>query len=293
MKDLTIELPNRPGALAAMGEALGKAGVSVGGGGAYLCRHEGVGHFLFADGEAARQALEAAGIRVIGERNVLVQSLDQSEPGQLGKLSRRMADAGVNIETLYSDHDHQLILVVDDETQGRQVSEIWKRERAHKVSGRKAHHYSLALEWTGSDERGTQNYRSYRRDFTINSSGKPSITGSSDPAFRGDAARYNPEELLVASLSSCHMLTYLHLCATGGVIVLAYQDNVSGVMRETPDGAGEFERVSLHPTVTVAEAHMTEKALALHHQAHEMCFVARSVRFPVTVEASINPATHT
>lgn len=147
MKDLTIELPNRPGALAAMGEALGKAGVSVEGGGAYLCRHEGVGHFLFADGEAARQALEAAGIRVIGERNVLVQSLDQSEPGQLGKLSRRMADAGVNIETLYSDHDHQLILVVDDETQGRQVSEIWKRERAHKVSGRKAHH--TRLHWNG------------------------------------------------------------------------------------------------------------------------------------------------
>lgn len=293
MRDLTIELPNRPGALAEMGEALGKAGVSVDGGGAYLCREEGVGHFLFVNGEAARQALEKAGIRVIVERNALVQSLEQSEPGQLGKLSRRMADANVNIETLYSDHDHQLILVVDDETQGRQVSEIWERERAHKVSGRKAHRYALALEWTGSDEHGTQNYRSYRRDFTINSSGKPSITGSSDPAFRGDAARYNPEELLVASLSSCHMLTYLHLCATGGVIVLAYEDNASGVMRETSQGAGDFEEVSLHPIVTVAEAQMAEKALSLHQQAHEMCFIARSVRFPVTVEASTRPATHT
>lgn len=147
MRDLTIELPNRRGALAEMGEALGKAGVSVDGGGAYLCREEGVGHFLFVNGKAARQVLEEAGIRVIAERNVLVQSLDQSEPGQLGKLSRRMADAGVNIETLYSDHDHQLILVVDDETQGRQVSEIWERERAHKFPGAKL--TVTRLHWNG------------------------------------------------------------------------------------------------------------------------------------------------
>ncbi len=129
MKDLTIALENRPGALAEMGEALGRAGVSVEGGGAFVVNGVGVAHFLFADGAAARKALEAAGIRVLAERDVLVQRLRQGEPGQLGKISRRMADAGVNIEVQYSDHDHQLILVVDDLERGRAVSETWERER--------------------------------------------------------------------------------------------------------------------------------------------------------------------
>ena len=129
MKDLAIELDNRPGALAAMGEALGRAGVSVEGGGAFLVNGVGVAHFLFQDGAAARRALESAGIRVLGEREVLVQRLDQEEPGQLGKISRRMAEAGVNIQVIYSDHDHQLILVVDDLERGRMVSEAWSRER--------------------------------------------------------------------------------------------------------------------------------------------------------------------
>ena len=123
MKDLAIALENRPGALAEMGEALGRAGVSIEGGGAWVVNGQGVAHFLFHDGTAARAALEAAGIRVISERDVLVQRLRQAEPGQLGKLTRMMADAGVNIETLYSDHDHQLILVVDDYEKGRAVSE--------------------------------------------------------------------------------------------------------------------------------------------------------------------------
>ncbi|TMQ54630.1 MAG: amino acid-binding ACT domain-containing protein [Candidatus Eisenbacteria bacterium] len=127
MKDLTIALENRPGALAEMGEALGRAGVSVEGGGAFVVNGVGVAHFLFADGAAARKALEAVGIRVIEEREVLVQRLRQGEPGQLGKISRRMADAGVNIEVQYSDHDHQLILVVDDLEKGRAVSEAWTR----------------------------------------------------------------------------------------------------------------------------------------------------------------------
>jgi hypothetical protein len=130
MKDLTIALENRPGALAEMGEALGRAGVSVEGGGAFVVNGQGVAHFLFADGAAARRALEAAGIRVVEERDVLVQRLSQSEPGQLGKITRRMAEAGVNIEILYSDHDHQLIMVVDDIEKGRAVSEAWTRERA-------------------------------------------------------------------------------------------------------------------------------------------------------------------
>jgi hypothetical protein len=128
MRDLAILLENRPGALADMGEALGRAGVSVEGGGAWVVDGKGVAHFLFEDGAAARRALEAAGIQVLAEREVLVQRLKQGTPGQLGLLTRRMADAGINIEVLYSDHDHQLILVVDDLARGRQVSEAWMRE---------------------------------------------------------------------------------------------------------------------------------------------------------------------
>src|SRR5436190_909997 len=127
MKDLTILLDDRPGALAEMGEALGRADVSIEGGGVFVCGGVGVAHFLFKDAAAARKALEAAGIRVGGESEVLVQRLRQGEPGQLGKLARRMADAGVNISVQYSDHDHQLILVVDDMTSGRVVSEEWGR----------------------------------------------------------------------------------------------------------------------------------------------------------------------
>ena len=128
MKDLTIALENRPGALAEMGEALGRAGVSIEGGGAWGVGASGVAHFLFEDGAAARQALEAAGIRVLAEQDVLVQRLHQALPGQLGLLTRRMAEAGVNIEVLYSDHNNQLILVVDDLARGREVSEVWNRE---------------------------------------------------------------------------------------------------------------------------------------------------------------------
>jgi hypothetical protein len=128
MKDLTIALDNRPGALAEMGEALGRAGVSVEGGGAWVVDGRGTAHFLFHDGTAARRALEAAGIQVLAERDVVVQRLKQDVPGQLGLLTRRMAEAGVNIEVLYSDHDHQLILVVDNLERGREVAEAWTRE---------------------------------------------------------------------------------------------------------------------------------------------------------------------
>lgn len=129
MKDLAIELEDRPGALAEMGEALGRAGVSIEGGAAFVVDGRGVAHFLFDDGAAARNALEMAGIRVLDEREVVVQRLHQAVPGQLGTLTRRMADAGVNIEVLYSDHDHRLILVVDDVAAGRSVAEAWTRER--------------------------------------------------------------------------------------------------------------------------------------------------------------------
>ena len=122
MRDLAIQLADHPGALADMGEALGRAGVSIEGGGAWVVAGHGAAHFLFADGAAARRALEVAGIRVIAEREVVVTRLDQQRPGQLGALTRMMADAGINIEVLYSDHDHQLILVVDDAERGRAVA---------------------------------------------------------------------------------------------------------------------------------------------------------------------------
>lgn|SRR5262245_6650827 len=128
MQDVAIALENRPGALAEMGEALGRAGVSIEGGGAFVVDGHGVGHFLFADGEAARNALEAVGIKVLAVREVVVQRLNQGQPGQLGKLTRRMAEAGINIEVLYSDHDHQLVLVVDNVETGRAVAAAWAIE---------------------------------------------------------------------------------------------------------------------------------------------------------------------
>jgi hypothetical protein len=125
MYDVEIDLENRPGALADMGETLGRAGVSVEGGGVFVVNGKGVAHFLFHDGEAARRALEAAGIHVVAVREVVTLRLRQEEPGQLGKIGRRMAEAGVNIEVQYSDHDHQLILLVDDPVKARAVAEEW------------------------------------------------------------------------------------------------------------------------------------------------------------------------
>jgi len=129
MKDLSIALDHRPGALSEMGSAFGRAGVSVEGGGAWVVNGRGAAHFLVEDAEAARRALQDAGIQVLDEREVLIQKLNQDEPGQLGKLSRRMEQAGVNIEVLYSDHNHNLILVVDNMEKGRAVSEAWTREQ--------------------------------------------------------------------------------------------------------------------------------------------------------------------
>ena len=129
MRDLAVRLENRPGALASLGEALGSAGVSVEGGGAFTVDGRGVAHFLVADAGAAREALAAAGLQVLADREVLVQRLDQARAGQLGAICRRMADAEVNIEVLYSDHRNQLILVVDDAERGRRVSETWMREQ--------------------------------------------------------------------------------------------------------------------------------------------------------------------
>lgn len=151
----------------------------------------------------------------------------------------------------------------------------------------KLHQYTVGMTWTGNDGSGTQSYRGYRRDHEIAAAGKPPIPASSDPSFRGDPARYNPEELLVASLSSCHMLWYLHLCSVNGIVVLDYRDEAAGTMQEEDDGAGAFVRVVLKPRVSIAKGGDRGKALALHEEAHHLCFIARSVRFPVEVAAQI------
>jgi Predicted redox protein, regulator of disulfide bond formation len=143
------------------------------------------------------------------------------------------------------------------------------------------HHYKLKITWTGNRGEGTTNYQSYDRNHSIQSAHKMAIPGSSDPAFRGDPGRYNPEELLVASLSTCHMLWFLHLCTTVGVVVTAYTDEATGVMEETASGAGRFTEVTLHPVITLKEASMIAKADALHAKANELCFIANSVNFPV------------
>ena len=157
-------------------------------------------------------------------------------------------------------------------------------DMTHDTSTGRAHRYEVETTWTGDRGEGTASFRGYDRDHEVAGEGKPTIPGSSDPSFRGDPARWNPEELLVASLSQCHMLWYLHLCAVSGVVVVGYRDAAEGVMRERPDGGGAFESVTLRPRVVVAEAGMAERAEALHHDAHEKCFVAASVNFPVTAE---------
>ena len=150
----------------------------------------------------------------------------------------------------------------------------------------KQHTYEVLVNWTGNEGEGTKTYKGYRRDHMIACEGKPQIQGSSDPGFRGDRSRYNPEELLVASLSSCHMLWYLHLCSVNHVTVLDYRDSASGVLEEG-DGAGEFVRVTLKPTVKVSTGDDRARASALHNEAHRLCFIARSVRFPVEIVPEI------
>jgi organic hydroperoxide reductase OsmC/OhrA len=154
----------------------------------------------------------------------------------------------------------------------------------------KQHHYEIQVAWTGNQGQGTKAYTSYKRDHAITATGKPPVLASSDPAFRGDPTRYNPEELLVASLSACHMLWYLHLCAINGIVVTDYQDDATGVMSEKADGSGEFVEVTLHPQVTVDANADQGKALALHEEAHRYCFIANSVKFPVRNVAQITQA---
>jgi organic hydroperoxide reductase OsmC/OhrA len=146
----------------------------------------------------------------------------------------------------------------------------------------KTHNYQVQTVWTGNLGDGTAGYRSYSRSHVLKGDGKVSdIPGSSDPAFRGDAGRYNPEELLVGALSSCHMLWVLHLCAMAGIVVTSYQDEAAGCMEESSDGGGQFKTVTLRPRMTITDAGRVNEAIALHEKAHHMCFIARSVNFAV------------
>ncbi|EOM75038.1 OsmC family peroxiredoxin [Rhodococcus rhodnii] len=149
------------------------------------------------------------------------------------------------------------------------------------------HSYSLTVTWTGDRGDGTTSLTAYDRDHVVSATGKPDLPGSADTAFRGDPTRWNPEELLVASLSQCHMLWYLGLAASAGIVVVGYRDQPSGTMTELPDGAGQFDDVTLRPVVTVTEAAVAERARALHADAHEKCFIARSVAFPVHHEPTV------
>ena len=144
----------------------------------------------------------------------------------------------------------------------------------------KAHHYKTTVTWTGNKGTGTSAYRAYERSHILSIEHKTALDMSSDPAFLGDSTKHNPEELLLASLSSCHMLWYLHLCANAGVVVTAYTDEASGIMEENENG-GRFTTVTLYPCVTVATATMIEKANALHAEANKKCFIANSCNFPV------------
>ncbi|HUI77402.1 MAG TPA: OsmC family protein [Bryobacteraceae bacterium] len=143
------------------------------------------------------------------------------------------------------------------------------------------HHYRLTMRWTGNLGRGTADYRAYGRDHEYSAEGKSAtIVGSSDPAFRGDPSRYNPEELLVAALSSCHMLVVLHLCANAKIVVTEYTDDAEGEMAEG-DGTGHFTRVTLRPRMVITDASRIADAQKLHERAHHGCFIAQSVNFPV------------
>jgi organic hydroperoxide reductase OsmC/OhrA len=160
----------------------------------------------------------------------------------------------------------------------------------------RTHSYDVTVAWTGNRGSGTSGYRDYGRDHEVTVSGagdeeegsRPQpIAGSSDSAFRGEPDRWNPEQLLVAALAQCHMLSYLHACAAAGIVVTGYTDEAHGTMTETTDGGGHFTEVVLRPRVTVASPDMAEKAVGLHHEAHERCFIANSVNFPVRHEAVV------
>lgn len=153
------------------------------------------------------------------------------------------------------------------------------------------HRYALTIRWTGNLGEGTASYRGYSRDHDVEIPGLPVLKGSADPTFHGDRMRYNPEQLLLAALSQCHMLSFLHVAVKHGVVVTAYEDQAAGLMRTNRDGSGQFESVTLKPCVTVAAPVPAELLEELHAEANKLCFIARSVNFPVLHEptAEVEP----
>ena len=143
------------------------------------------------------------------------------------------------------------------------------------------HHYSLTVRWTGNRGSGTSSYRDYSRDHDVEIPGLPVLKGSADPTFHGDRSRYNPEQLLLTALAQCHMLSFLHVAVRHGVAVLSYEDHATGLMRLNRDGSGQFETVTLRPHVTVADPAHVAFAEEMHQEANAVCFIARSVNFPV------------
>jgi organic hydroperoxide reductase OsmC/OhrA len=152
----------------------------------------------------------------------------------------------------------------------------------------KQHHYKIQNNWTGNLGQGTRNYNSYSRDHSIQAANKiQPILGSSDPAFMGDPGRYNPEEMLLAAVSTCHMLWYLHLCSSKQITVVSYSDEAQGTMQEHQNGSGAFSRIILFPKIEILEAQKITLAQELHQQAHQMCFIANSCNFPIEHQAEI------
>ena len=143
------------------------------------------------------------------------------------------------------------------------------------------HHYQLTLKWTGNKGTGTSSYRAYDRNHEILIEGKTTLLGSADPSFHGDKTVHNPEDLLLASLSACHMMSYLHVCVKAGIVVTDYVDNATGIMVVNPDGSGQFIEGTLNPTVTIVNEMHLAKANELHQEANKVCFIANSVNFPV------------
>ncbi|MFC3283402.1 OsmC family protein [Litchfieldella rifensis] len=161
------------------------------------------------------------------------------------------------------------------------------------MKGENEHAYEIRVEWTGNVGTGTSGYHDYSRNHEITIAGKPVLLGSADPAFQGDPGRYNPEELLVVSLSTCHMLWYLHLCADARIVVTEYVDEASGTMELMHDGSGHFTSVVLKPSITIRAGDDIALAKTLHDYAHDLCFIANSVNFPVRCEPQIRPAEST
>jgi organic hydroperoxide reductase OsmC/OhrA len=150
-----------------------------------------------------------------------------------------------------------------------------------------AHRFDATVTWTGNLGTGTSSYRAYSRNHEISGEGKPVVPGSSDPAFRGDRSRYSPEDLLVAGLAACHMLWMLHLCAEAKVTIVEYVDNAFGTMQLNADGSGQFSEVMLRPRIVIREAGREADVMALNARAHALCFIARSVNFPVRHEPTV------